>query len=541
MTRWGSLVRNQDGAVAPTVAMSLFALIAAGGIAFDYARLAALDTELQQAADQAALAAATQLDGSDGSTTRAVAAAQKLLSNETRFANDSGGIAVATGEDGSKGGKAFARVTFYTTKANAEADSSGYGAGTAADATAKFVKVEVTGREAVYAFTPIVGAFRSGIIDAAATAGMGSAICKVPPLMICNPKPGTTFDPDSYKGVGIQVTGHGNDKSGTGAANVAWGPGDFGFLDVGAGSNAELVQALAFQDLNLDCYQTDTGQVTTGNPQALYDAINTRFDLYDFAGGKGTTLGDCFNGKCPAALNTVKDVFKDDTTTTGNSCKITTNNQGWYLLSPPNDFAPIAYDPGQTDDTRLDTVIKGMGLPKDNCHYLSYSRSCANVNGTLGKANETNKIGDGKWARKDYFDTYHPSLVPTNWKTITRYETYLWELTNKNMPYGSATTVGNAKQYGKPLCSSGTITPGTDRRVLSVAVVENCSALSGSSRKVTIGAWADMFLVEPTIEGRGNGSLKDSIYMEVIGKTKGTGTASQTAQTVRRDVPYLVR
>jgi len=38
-------------------------LIAAGGIAFDYARLAAMDTELQQAADQAALAAVTQLDG----------------------------------------------------------------------------------------------------------------------------------------------------------------------------------------------------------------------------------------------------------------------------------------------------------------------------------------------------------------------------------------------------------------------------------------------------------------------------------------------
>jgi hypothetical protein len=50
-----------------------------------------------------------------------------------------------------------------------------------------------------------------------------------------------------------------------------------------------------------------------------------------------------------------------------------------------------------------------------------------------------------------------------------------------------------------------------------------------------------MFLVEPTVDGRGNGSMKDSIYMEVIGRTRGTGTGSQTAQTVRRDVPYLVR
>ena len=58
------LWRSASGSVAPTVALSLVALIAVGGIAFDYARMASLDTELQQAADQAALAAATQLDGS---------------------------------------------------------------------------------------------------------------------------------------------------------------------------------------------------------------------------------------------------------------------------------------------------------------------------------------------------------------------------------------------------------------------------------------------------------------------------------------------
>lgn len=60
-----SLWRNSEGSVAPTVALSLVALIAAGGVAFDYAQLAEMDTELQQAADQAALAAATQLDGKD--------------------------------------------------------------------------------------------------------------------------------------------------------------------------------------------------------------------------------------------------------------------------------------------------------------------------------------------------------------------------------------------------------------------------------------------------------------------------------------------
>jgi len=68
-----SLWRNVDGAIAPLTGLALFGLIAAGGIAFDYARLAGMDTELQQAADQAALAAATQLDRSDESQTRATA------------------------------------------------------------------------------------------------------------------------------------------------------------------------------------------------------------------------------------------------------------------------------------------------------------------------------------------------------------------------------------------------------------------------------------------------------------------------------------
>src|SRR3982750_4098701 len=85
------LLRSDRAAVAPTVALSLFGLIAIGGVAFDYARLAAMDTELQQAADQAALAAATQLDRSTGSRARAAAAIQnpgtnRLASNLTRFA-----------------------------------------------------------------------------------------------------------------------------------------------------------------------------------------------------------------------------------------------------------------------------------------------------------------------------------------------------------------------------------------------------------------------------------------------------------------------
>src|SRR5688572_696695 len=84
-----NLCRNADGAVAPTIALSLLALIAVGGIAFDYARLASMDTELQNAADQAALAAASQLDGETNACSRAAAAARTMITNLTLMANDS--------------------------------------------------------------------------------------------------------------------------------------------------------------------------------------------------------------------------------------------------------------------------------------------------------------------------------------------------------------------------------------------------------------------------------------------------------------------
>src|SRR2546423_14552093 len=91
MARHGRTIwSNDEGAVAPTVALALVGLIAAGGIAFDYAHVATLDTELQQAADQAALAAATQLDGQTGAIARATAAAQYLITNTTLLAGGGG-------------------------------------------------------------------------------------------------------------------------------------------------------------------------------------------------------------------------------------------------------------------------------------------------------------------------------------------------------------------------------------------------------------------------------------------------------------------
>ena len=109
--------KDEKGAVAATYAIALIGLIAIAGVAFDYGRLVAIDSELQNGADQAALAGATQLDGEGcGRRVPALATAQSpprrtCLLNKTVLANDGGGNAItlvhqrtgcdATGSSGS--------------------------------------------------------------------------------------------------------------------------------------------------------------------------------------------------------------------------------------------------------------------------------------------------------------------------------------------------------------------------------------------------------------------------------------------------------
>ena len=177
---------DTSGAVAAMYAMGLFALVGVTGVAFDYTRLATMHSELQNAADQAALAGATQLDGETGACTRAAGAAATLLSNETLLANDDGGLLVQIANTTTTCAPTDS-ISFYQ-----DPDKSTLAT---REANARFISVTVAPRTANYALTPVVGAFHSGEIRATATAGMGSSICKVPPMMVCSPDPSEPFFP----------------------------------------------------------------------------------------------------------------------------------------------------------------------------------------------------------------------------------------------------------------------------------------------------------------------------------------------------------
>lgn len=511
------LWRNVDGAVAPTVALSLVALIAAGGIAFDYARVAGMDTELQSAADQAALAAASQLDGESGACGRAVAAARNLLNNQTLFANDSRGRAITIADtsvctsDTDIEDDPDSSVRFFKDKAATDPATT--------SAEARFVEVTVSSRKAYYALTPIVAALSSGEISAKARAGVGTALCKVPPLMICNPTPGVAVDWDAMRGRGLRAV-----------SQAHWAPGAFGYIGPQDANSTQ--KGLAFQNPIFDCQGINVEEpVSPGQPAPAITAINTRMDIYDISGGGGNVLTPCLSGACPAAVDVVKDLVRAGNASGANACKI--QNNGWKL--PTNRLIPV--QTAGTDPMRSfqkpGKSIDAMGLPRDNCHYASYDATLCN----------TQPIGDGKWDRGDYFNKYHAGQIPANASTMTRYETYRWEIDNSQIPnvVASGSGPGALRQNGSPVCSTGTPDPLRDRRVLQVAIGENCADLHGSSTPVQISNWIDAFLVEPGTSGsaaRGNGDSGNEIYLEIIGKVNPGGEA---AQIVRRDVPYLVR
>jgi Flp pilus assembly protein TadG len=554
------LLNNSSGAVAPTVALSLFGLIAAGGIAFDYARLASMDTELQDAADQAALAAAGQLDRQPGACARAAAAASSLLTNKTYFANNTGsttGTSVEVPTSGVSDCSGNDYITFYQSY---DRDTDTPGPVADDDSNAKVVIVKVAPRQTTYYLTPIVAAFNSGNIGAQAVAALGSAVCKMPPVMICNPEEttgNTSFDASAYTGDGLRLTSVGN-------GNGGWAPGNFGYLDTQSGVSGApgLREALGWNTPPGECVSTDGVDTKPGATVTVTDAMNTRFDIY-------TNVSCPAGGSCSAAINSVKDVLRPAGASGNNSC--TMHNQGWQL--PPNYYGD-GY-PTTIGDLPVTTIPSAMGHPRDECHAISQNGSCAG-----------GRMGDGIWDANAYFRTNYvrtvatangaagsrwsaadwqantglsptaPRLVPgtttPNPSYASRYNVYVWEMNHRDQTVDGVTVLGatgsSLIDHRQPVCSplqgygNGQIPDSTtpDRRRVSVAVV-NCLAngVAGNKTDVPVEKWIDVFITEPSL-ARARTSDGD-MYVEIIGESLAGGSGSTAGQVIRHDVPYLIK
>jgi Flp pilus assembly protein TadG len=520
------LWKDESGAIAPMVALSLFALIAAGGIAFDYARLAAMDTELQQAADQAALAAASQLDRSDGAQARARAVIQnatdskRLASNFTKFANDGNSAGSSVEITG---------ITFCKAFDDSVADTTAACTAATGDSDSVYVIVTTALRTANYAFTPIVAAY-SGTSQASAVASVQSSICNVAPLLVCAPNNAFPTSADIGKGMVMKVAG-GN----------SWVPGNYGYLDFGNGNKA-VIDALMGHGLN-GCQSSDDNETEPGNKNAT-DAINTRMDVYGGTGAtKSPSVCNLSDGSgCPAP-NTGKDMTLQMTYTKDTDKSVTT--------APADDQSCGATggNVSYASSFALDSTAKGF--ERDTCHY---SGSCSGGN-----------FGDGVWDITGYLNAHHPGITASTITAAeggaTRYDVYKWELDNaasgaldpqqvgatdvQSKTKGQTTTWTYIKQctFPTPKLASSGYPAEKDRRILPI-VAADCTNLKGKGsvfEDYVLLRVFDVFLTEPSMQRTAPGVTDDKeIYGEVIGPAE-TFAGSSGFQYYSRNKPYLVR
>jgi Flp pilus assembly protein TadG len=523
------LGRSEQGAIAPLFAVSLFALIAAGGIAFDYARLAGMDTELQQAADLAALAAATQLDRSDEAITRARtavegAAANRLAGNITRFANDGNGGGVVVN---------VARFCSEYDDSDEQPDPILACTVTTDGEAARFVVVTTAMRTANYALTPVVAAF-SGTLSATAVAGIESSICNVAPLFVCTPD--AAFPTEDDVGRGIRMK--------TGAQN-SWFPGNYGLLDLGSG-NSGVIDALLGQGMN-GCQSLDESNTKPGNSN-ITDAINVRFDLYAGTGATNNPdICDASDGTGCPDQNTGKDYTQLMTYEI---------RQLRTLPAPtmPECGTPATARNASPSVTYGQPVLStaAQGMPRDMCHY--------------GPCSEEN-FGDGEWDVAGYMASNHPAYsiadVPSAGLSPTRYEVYQWEIVNRNAAnpafqtlrpvgipanptpqtrtQGQNTTYTFTRQcmFRQPV--QAPVAPGP-RRVLPV-VAASCESLNGASQLDEFNAIRvfNVFLTEPSANRSAPRETDDKeIYGEVMGPAAAIGGGSGF-QYYARNKPFLIR
>lgn len=501
ISRWCRHLAAQEGGVAVTVALIAPVLIGMAALALDLGRAWSTQTELQNAADAAALAGASQLDNEFGAMDRARdAAVDELVRNFQTFAADAFGPVAEIDAD---------NIRFFIAPGGAEAMS---------DDEANYIEVFVQPRSLAFFLAPVVGGMTEVTAGARAMAGMGSAYCKVPPMFICMPSDGNLAP-----GRGVWMKG----KS-QGGGGGSWAPGNFGILGLDTGQGASLSanlirDAMGRENPLAQCFGRDDAQETKpGETTAIRDGLNMRFDIYpnnhNVPSGEPQVRE---NPQYRPSVNPVKGLVKQ-----GNSCRIT--NNGWQR---PDDHYR---GPGEHEDISSDP-IEAMGFPRDSCAY-------PDENGNPGSCAATGndgRFGDGQWDFLAYMAVNHPTYVNSDmtisqWPSDlpgnmsnhpTRFEVFKWEIENQPNP-----EMANAPQcYNGPMPSS--VDAITDRRVMTVAVVD-CTGLSGQAQ-VQPTDWYNIFLTEP-MGGETHPEFDDpnSLYAEIIGPADDPGLKAEVVRHI---------
>ncbi len=284
MTRF---VDHQRGAIAVMAALFVVVLIGFAALALDLGRLYVLRTEMQNAADAAAMAAAAELDARDNAIFDAKAAAREaFIAHQGRFANEPELLNIlpdnafefyswiGSENDG-------ARPTDCSPTAEEPNKCP-----TIADDQAFYVKVKLYPElvdEGHYQislfFLPVLGLIlEDGVAQVASTrvsavAGAGGPLlCNLPPVLVCDPaEAGEPFQPGQMVVMKEQGAG-------------VWEPGNFGFLQPFKPITGNLNKDLSYQMANEDlggCIEPYISTLTGGKTSYGRYGLNTRFGIYD--------------------------------------------------------------------------------------------------------------------------------------------------------------------------------------------------------------------------------------------------------------------
>ncbi|GAA0273337.1 pilus assembly protein TadG-related protein [Alteraurantiacibacter aestuarii] len=476
-----NFAKDAAAAISALYAVALLGLIAIAGIGLDYGRLVTMQSELQNAADQAALAAATQLNGADDAMVRARTAANAAFAsaasayvNETRVANDGGGSAIT--------GLTF---TFYDGYAN---DQPGELLANDADgARAKVVRVTVNDREVFYALTPVVGALSSGGVEADAMAMLERAVCNLPPIMVCIER--SDFFLPTLEGDGLRMRWLDSSVD-------ALAPGNVGFLDLYGTHDSQY--ELGENQPYGECGAIENVTTEPGFRATETRALNTRFDIQSNPLSCDPSTGDF----CPAQNVRANSVLVEQSTITTNSSTPPPPPTCGSYQNRSRSWEPMT----QAEVATAGTFTRDSCFDDGSCTYM----------------------GDGEWDIAGYLARNHPGVSPAIFSQGSRYEVYRWELedpANRMPPRLVSSTVESRRRgnsgnyehtftnrcsYPQPQFASPVVPSNTqkDRRLLSVAAVD-CTGLTGRSA-VNILGWLDVFLTQPA-----DGS--ETIHSEIVG------------------------
>jgi hypothetical protein len=319
---------RQSGAILVMTTFFIVLLLGFSALAIDLGRLYVLRTEMQNAADAAALAAAAELDGNTNAISDAVLAAKNLLQHEGRFASNQQLLTILKYNKpnplDSPVLNALNAFEFYSwineenevkpdicTPPLLPGSSTGYDNDkclATSDADAHYVKIKlhpdlVIDEKEYFQISlylvPVLGLFHedgpmmktaSTAVSAVAGAG-GPVFCKYPPMFMCAYEEGDAANPVGYPGIDVGEEVKLKDKD----ASTPWGPGNVGFLQVdedivipldNGGTRVEknldaISAALGNEFIRKSCDPAIVSTKTGVNTQKTRQALNTRFGLYE--------------------------------------------------------------------------------------------------------------------------------------------------------------------------------------------------------------------------------------------------------------------